>query len=31
MTLSGKVRKVEMRRMSIDLLGLGEAKKIQHA
>ncbi|HEX2808517.1 MAG TPA: AMP-binding protein [Kineosporiaceae bacterium] len=30
-TLSGKVRKVEMRRISIDLLGLGDAAATRHA
>jgi fatty-acyl-CoA synthase len=31
MTLSGKVRKVEIRRISIDLLGLGDAAAVRHA
>ena len=31
MTVSGKVRKVEMRQTSIELLGLGETAAIVHA
>ena len=31
MTVSGKVRKVEMRRASIELLGLGDAAATRHA
>jgi fatty-acyl-CoA synthase len=31
MTVTGKVRKVEMREKSVDLLGLGEAARIRNA
>jgi fatty-acyl-CoA synthase len=31
MTVTGKVRKIEMREQSVALLGLGDAARIQHA
>ena len=31
MTVTGKVRKVQMREESVVLLGLGEAAAVQHA
>jgi fatty-acyl-CoA synthase len=31
MTVTGKVRKVEMRERSVDLLGLGDVARAEHA
>jgi hypothetical protein len=31
MTVTGKIRKVEMREMAVAILGLGAAAKIKHA